>query len=259
MDEYAELSETYDSVVRYRERDDVDFFVDCAKDAQGPVLELGCGTGRVLIPTARAGVTITGLDASKAMLEVCRESLRKEAEEVRERVTLMEGDMRAFNLEAKFALVTLPFRPFQHLLEVEDQMRCLRAVRAHLLDGGRLVLDLFNPMHERLGPSEELPEYEVEPEATMPDGRKMIRKGRIVGTDRSAQVIDVELRHEFTTEDGEETVQTLRFKMRYFFRYEVEHLLARCGFRVEALYGNYDGSPFGATYPGELLFVAEKA
>ena len=79
-DEYALIAGLYDHVIPYRERPDVDFYVAAAREAGGPVLELGCGTGRILIPTARAGLEIVGVDLSPRMLAVCRERLRNEAE-----------------------------------------------------------------------------------------------------------------------------------------------------------------------------------
>ncbi len=81
-DTYAFVADLYDWVIPYRERPDVDFFVEAAKDAGGPVLEVGCGTGRVLIPSARAGVDVLGLDLSPQMLAVCRERLQQESPEV---------------------------------------------------------------------------------------------------------------------------------------------------------------------------------
>src|SRR5215471_20798239 len=120
-DEYASAAELYDHVTTYTERRDVRFYVDEAVAAQGMVLEIGCGTGRVLLPTARAGVEIVGLDASPAMLAICGDRIAREPADVRARVTLIEGDMRAFDLEARFALVTIPFRPFQHLVSADDQ------------------------------------------------------------------------------------------------------------------------------------------
>src|SRR5512141_593405 len=115
-DEYSFVADLYDEVTPYALRPDVDFFVQAARDSGGPVLELGSGTGRVLIPTAKAGIEITGLDLSPHMLEVCRKKLQAEAEDVRSRVQLVEGDMRAFELPGRFRLVTMPFRPFQHLI-----------------------------------------------------------------------------------------------------------------------------------------------
>src|SRR5438477_11680224 len=119
-DDYASIAELYDYVTPYRDRQDVQFYVEAAKQAGGPVLELGCGTGRVLIPTARAGVEITGLDASRHMLGACRERLEREPAEVRSRVQLVEGDIREFRFPRSFRLVTIPFRPFQHLTTVDE-------------------------------------------------------------------------------------------------------------------------------------------
>jgi SAM-dependent methyltransferase len=131
-EEYALVADLYDYVVPYRSRPDVAFFVDAAREAGSPVLEVGCGTGRVLIPTARAGIEIVGLDASAAMLAVCRSHLRDEPAPVQSRVQLVQADMRTFDLHRAFTLVTIPFRPFQHLVTVEDQLSCLGSIRRHL-------------------------------------------------------------------------------------------------------------------------------
>src|SRR5215471_8657379 len=142
MDEYGLIADLYDYVVPYSARQDIDFFVEAAKASGGSVLEVGSGTGRVLIPIARAGVEITGLDLSANMLQVCRRRLHDEPEAVRSRVTLKLGDMRDFDLSRTFNLVILPFRPFQHLTAAEDQIACLASIHRHLVQGGRLVLDL---------------------------------------------------------------------------------------------------------------------
>ena len=258
MDDYAAIAELYDHVTIYRERPDVAFFVAAAREAGSPVLELGCGSGRVLIPTARAGLEIVGLDSSPSMLAVCRRDLEQETSAVRARASLVEGDMRRFDLGATFSLVTLPFRPFQHLVTVEDQLACLAAIRRHLGPGGRLILDLFNPSLEAL--TEPVGE-ESAPEAEfgMPDGRRVIRRFRIVTRDRATQVSQVELIYDVTHADGRAERLIHAFAMRHLFRFEAEHLLARAGFTVAQLYGGYDKAPFGSSYPGELIFVATAA
>src|SRR5688500_3666244 len=131
-DLYLATAELYDHVGPYRNRNDVQFYVDMAKEQGGRVLEIGCGTGRVLIPTAQAGIEITGLDSSRSMLDVLRKNLSREAKDVQARVHFEMGDMRYFDLDEQFDLITIPFRPFQHMLTVEDQMACLRQVRKHL-------------------------------------------------------------------------------------------------------------------------------
>lgn len=257
-DEYREAAEFYDHFTLYATRTDVKFFVDEALAAKGPVLELGCGTGRVLLPTALAGVPIEGLDVSPSMLEECRRKLAEAPPDVRRRVRLHQGNMRDFDLGRTFALVTIPFRPFQHLLTVDDQLSCLRSIRRHLAPGGRLVFDLFNPSLELLANRPvNVVQAEGEP-FTMPDGRQVQRSFRIVAQDRFAQVNDVDLIFDVTTAGRTERhVQSVR--MRYLFRFEAEHLLARAGFAVEHLYAGYDRAPYGSAYPGELIFVARPA
>ncbi len=259
MDFYERIAAFYDAIVPYQQREDVAFFVEMARDSGGPVLEVGCGTGRVLIPTAQAGASITGLDASPAMLKVCRESLAREPDDVRKRVTLVQGDMRDFQLDARFALITLPFRPFQHLLEVREQVACLTCLHLHLEKGGRIVLDLFNPMLERLTNENYPTEFQVEPAATLADGSEMVRSTRTLSRILARQCMNVEFQYDFTYADGRKEQYVEPASLRYFFRYEVEHLLARCGFEVEHLYADYKRKPFGEIYPGELLFVAKKA
>jgi SAM-dependent methyltransferase len=258
-DEYMSIAELYDHVVPYRERGDVDFFVEAAMESGGPVLEVGCGTGRVLIPTARAGLAITGLDLSPHMLGVCRERLNAEMEQVRSRVRLVQGDMRQFELGQTFRLVTLPFRPFQHLTTVEDQLACLKCLRRHLAEEGRLIFDIFNPKLEALVLTNFGEEVAEEPEFSMPDGRKVIRRHKIVSRDVPNQTNHVELVYYVTHPDGRQERLVQAFPMRYLFRFEAEHLLARAGFEVKHLYADYDKSPYGSKYPGELIFVAGKS
>src|SRR5436309_1616802 len=101
-EEYASTADLYDYVSPYRARSDVRFFVDAAREAGSPVLEVGCGTGRILIPTARAGLDIVGLDLSLRMLDVCRQRLRDEPEPVQSRAQLVQADMRGFDLGRRF-------------------------------------------------------------------------------------------------------------------------------------------------------------
>jgi SAM-dependent methyltransferase len=257
-DEQPFVAEFYDYVVPYRERGDVNFFVEVARQCGGPVLEIGCGTGRVLIPTARAGIEIVGLDASPSMLAVCREKLSHEPPEVQARVRLTPGDMRRFDLGRQFCLVTIPFRPFQHLMTVEDQLECLRTVHRHLLESGKLVLDLFNPAFPHMADEKFFEELNREPPFTMPDGRKVLRRHHILARDFFQQTQDVELIYRITFPDGREERLVHRFTMRYLFRFEAEHLLARSGFEVENVYADFEKSPYGSKYPGDLVFVARK-
>jgi SAM-dependent methyltransferase len=122
--------------------DDVPFYVDLARQAAGrgeAVLELACGTGRVTIPIAQAGVEVTGLDNAPAMLDVARRKAAAAGVDVR----WVLGDMRTFRLGQRFGLVIIPFRSFLHLLTDADQQACLQHVYEHLLPGGRFALNFF--------------------------------------------------------------------------------------------------------------------
>ena len=258
-DDYASIAGLYDHVTPYRDRVDVQFYVEAATQARGPVLELGCGTGRILIPAARAGANITGLDSSQHMLGACRRKLENEPADVRQRVTLVEGDLRDFHFPHSFRLVTIPFRPFQHITTVEEQLSCLASIHRALADDGRLVFDLFNPSLDALVNMQEGVEGDPEPEFTTPDGRRVVRRHKMVSKDRFNQVNQSELIYYVTHPDGREERVVHAFPMRYVFRFEAEHLLARAGFAVEHLYADWDKSPYGSKYPGELIFVARKA
>jgi SAM-dependent methyltransferase len=252
------IADLYDLVVPYRNRPDVGFFVDKAAKCGGAVLEVGCGTGRVLIPTARAGIDITGLDSSETMLARCRQRLEDEPPDVRSRARLVQADMRDFDLRQTFRLITLPFRPFQHLLTVEDQLACLATLRRHLADDGQLILDLFNPWLHALTKDDLGVESDPEAGFTTADGRRVLRTHKIVDRDLYEQIVYSELIYYVTHPDGHKERLVHAFPLRYLFRFEVGHLLARSGFEVAALYSDYDRSPYGAKYPGELIFVARK-
>ena len=256
--EYEFVADFYDHIVPYQNRPDIDFFVDEARSSGGPVLEVGCGTGRVLIPTARAGLEIVGLDLSENMLAACRQNVAREPSDIQNRVQLVHGDMRNFDLGRQFALATIPFRPFQHLISVEDQLSCLACVNRHLVEGGRLILDVFNMDVRRLAGGRDEGEVGEEPEFLMPDGRRVFRRHRNWNWDLADQIFDAEIIYYVTYLDGHRDRLVHKFKFRYLFRFEAQHLLARSGFSVENLFGGYDRSPYGSRYPGEMIFVARK-
>lgn len=252
------VAEYYDLVPAYAGRPDKEFYLAAAQRVHGAVLELGCGTGRLLIPLARSGATITGIDLSLGMLARCREKLQREAPAVRERATTLRLDMTSFALGQSFALVIAPFRCFQHVLDVQRQISCLRSIHQHLAPGGRLILDVFHVQPARTHEPKYSQEEVEFSGLTLPDGRTLGRSLRTAAFHRAEQINDVELIYSVRHADGREERLVHAFPMRYYFRYELEHLLARCGFVVSAVYGDYDRSPLRDESP-EMIFVAEKA
>jgi ubiquinone/menaquinone biosynthesis C-methylase UbiE len=236
---------------------DIAFYLGAARQFGDAVLELGCGTGRITLAIAEAGCRIVGLDISGRMLEKAGEKRASLGRETRERVHLVQGDMTEFDLGEKFRTALIPFRPFQHLLETEQQIHCLNCVRKHLQPNGRLIMDFFQTDPERMHDPmffEESPLAEYD----LPGGRHVALSERVTAFHRALQRNDVEMIFQVTHADGNEERLVMAWTLRYFFRYEVEHLLARCGFRLEAVYGNFDGSPLGDASP-EMIFVARVA
>ena len=140
---FGDWSDIYDSVYAYV-RQDLPFYVEEAVASGGPVLELGCGTGRVAVAVAKAGVDVVGLDSSPEMLE----EAQHKADSLPDgsgTLTLAHADMRSFELHRTFPLVIVPFRGILSLLTVEDQTSTLLNVRRHLAPGGRLVFNVFVP------------------------------------------------------------------------------------------------------------------
>ncbi|MCY3554938.1 MAG: class I SAM-dependent methyltransferase, partial [Gemmatimonadetes bacterium] len=112
----------YDSFSTGLEGDEA-FYTEEATRVEGPVLELGCGTGRIMIPIAESGVSIVGLDRAPAMLEVARRKMDALPDETKRRMEIVEGDMRTFSLERRFPLAIMPYRAFLHMMSGEDQRR----------------------------------------------------------------------------------------------------------------------------------------
>lgn len=251
------ISALYDFVPVYASRvADVTFYVDQARDAGGNVLEIGCGTGRVLIPTARAGVPIAGIDESADMLAQCAEKLQRETAEVRDRVELHQSDGRDFDLGEAFALVTAPFRVMQHQITVEDQLRFLACVRRHLDPGGRFVFDAFNPSFAALVAADGVEREDV-PDTPLGDGRSFRRTARVKHVRFVDQVSEVELIYYVKDAPDAEPQRTVQsFDMRWYLRNELVHLLARAGFAVSAIYGEFDRSPL-TDASKEIIVVAQ--
>lgn len=223
---------------------DLPFWRALARRYGGPVLELACGTGRLAIPLAEDGHRVVGLDFSAAML---REAERKAAgREIDAR--WIEGDMRDFDAGGRFALVLLANNALGHLHTLDDFEACMRAVRRHLAPGGRFVIDVFVPRPDLLAltPDEErtMSEYDD------PDGG-----GRVRVATRSKYEADTQIRRNTTFRHlpGRAEPEVGRLDLRMYFPQELRALLGYNGFTVEHAFGAFDGRPFDAASPKQIL------
>lgn len=259
MTEYDHIdAELYDRYARGLPGE-LEFYVEEASRAGGPVLELGCGTGRILLPAAEAGAQMVGLDRAPAMLEVLRRKLAALPEEVQSRVELAQADMRSFELGRRFPLILIPYRAFLHLLTDAEQRMALERIREHLEPGGRLVLNVFDPDVETIaahlgvlgGATKRAAEF-----AHPRTGHRVVlwdtRHYQL-----EQQVLDQYFIFEELDPEGHSLKRTFsRLMIRYVHRYEMQHLLELSGFEIVDLYGDFGRGPFRAG--GEQIWVARR-
>ena len=139
-------AEFMDTVYRDADRDDVDYYRDRATSVDGPVLELGCGTGRIYLELLAAGVDADGIDLSPASLAVLRERAAERGLDP----TVWQADMTAVTADREYALVTCPFNAIQELTTLEQQQALLASVHDLVAPGGTFVFDTFVPSFEHI-------------------------------------------------------------------------------------------------------------
>ena len=225
----------YDAIARLYDpwsasvTEDIEFYVDEARAAGGTVVELACGTGRISVPIAKAGVRVIGVDASVRMLEVAREYAAAEGVEL----DLRLGDLRVPPVDERVPLVLIPFRSLLHMTSEPERLRALRAVRNLLVPGGRLVFDVFAPSRQDVEDT---------------NGRWLEREPGIferADWDEAARTLTLSVRR------GEEA-STMR--LAWLSPPEWRLLLDRAGFDVEAQWGWFDRRPY--TGGEDVVFAA---
>ena len=229
---------------------DVDVHVGFARRFGGPVLELACGTGRLLEPLAKAGFVCTGVDSSTAMLERARRRLAGLASNT---PTLVEQRLEALDLGSQFRTIILGLDSFGLVLSRADQVRALKAARAHATHDGRLVLDVANGnLRGAVEPPEELIHDLTlpDPETGRPITKFVLRRAR-----PADQVDELMFFYDEQDERGYLRRSTVELRLRWFTRFELELLLQSAGWQVDELYGNYDLEPYGPT-SDRLIVVA---
>jgi SAM-dependent methyltransferase len=234
--------------------DDLWMWDTLTHDPGGDLLEIGCGTGRLLLPLAKAGHRLTGIDLSEVALQTARAKI--EAAGLTRQVTLQQADMRNFDLPQKnFAMALLPLNTFMHLHTVHDQLATLNAIFRHLAADGLLVIDLFNPDPTMLAEA---------------DGRLYFEDEVVNKTSgylvqwywRHDIELDKQMRHltyvlDEIDEQGVVHRVQIPFSLRFCYRFEMELLLRASGFNVETIFGSYELEPFHGHSP-RMIFMAAK-
>ncbi|HVL32259.1 MAG TPA: class I SAM-dependent methyltransferase [Actinomycetota bacterium] len=253
MDPYALMVDFYDEWSAHMTAD-IDFYVRKAAEARGPIVELGAGTGRVSIPLAAAGAQVIAVDNSDAML--VEGARRAAAAGLADRIRFVPGDMRTYVADPPVELVIIPFRSFLHLMTMEDQLSALDAIMRSLEPGGRLIMNVFTP----------------DPALMVAyDGQRKLQasfvdeRGRRneIWSERHNDLASQTLHYSVTQEvyEGDAAVASATadawFELHMMYPFEMRHLLARAGFALEAMYGDFDERPYGPG-PDEMIVIARK-
>jgi SAM-dependent methyltransferase len=217
----------YDSIARLYDEwsrsvtEDIDFYVDEARSVDGPVVELGAGTGRITVPIAASGRSVIGVDNSAGMLAVCHSAAVRAG--VADRIDLRLGDLRDPPVPERVELVLCPFRAYLHLRSEADRLAGLRAARALLDPGGRLVFDVFAPGADDIAETH---------------GRWLEREPGIY------ERADWDTGERTLTLSVRDRSSRGTMSLAWISPAEWEALLVRAGFAVEARYGWFDRSPY---------------
>jgi SAM-dependent methyltransferase len=221
---------------------DIDTILTLARQAAGPVLELGCGSGRLLLPLARAGFNVTGIDNSAAMLARAHAALQNEPPDVQRRITLIEADVTQMDLDdGRFALALIPYNTFMHL-DSAQKTAALKRVKKCLKDNGRLFIDLINPFAVAATPNDHA--LTLENYFTDPDTGNAVLQMASNHLDELSQELTITWIYDASPPGG--TVQ--RFiataVYHYLFPHQIELLLQETRFQLISLSGDYDESTF---------------
>lgn len=244
-DYFDDTAAFYDAVYGESIGGDREFYRDLASDANGPVLEVGCGTGRIYLELRRAGVDADGIDISSGMLDVLRSKAAKEGLEP----TVWEADVTMFEADREYALVIVPFRAFLHLTELDDQLEALEQIHDALAPDGRLVLNAFVPSFEVISD-----QYGTWEERTLEvDGASYTYRTKNEIVDEVAQL--ARIRAVVLDGDGDRLFKT-DTPLALVSRREFDLLFRHSPFASWRVFGDFDREPLEDTSQ-EMVWVAE--
>jgi SAM-dependent methyltransferase len=240
----------YDTIyMEIRDSTDKEFFLNNIREARGKVLEVGVGTGRFFKTALIEGADIYGIDTSKDMLDVLYDKIATEDHHHISRQSVVD-----FTFDFKFNLIVAPFRVMMHVMEKENQIKAINNVYEHLEPGGTFIFDAFVPdLKYIIKGFANFVDFEGEYE----DG-KMLKRTVSTSPDLINQIILTEFMLEW--EDEEDKIQHEKWTvpLRFFFRYELEHLMERTKFESYNILGDYKGRPLNEKSK-EFIVVCKKS
>ena len=226
---------------------DNDFFQNEIRQTKGKILEVGAGTGRLFINALNQGADIYGIDISQSMIDVL---LKKLHQDQHNRISLQ--NIIDFDFDFQFDLIIAPFRVIMHLLEKDEQIRAINNVYNHLNANGRFIFDAFVPdLNQLINGIVNQTDFEGEYES----GKK-IKRTVTTKPDLINQIINVTF-HLDWDEDNEMKHEDWTMPLRFFFRYELEHLIERSEFETYKMLGDYQGNELNQKSK-EFIIICQK-
>lgn len=236
---------------------EIDFYLEMAsvaRESNQTILEVACGTGRVAIRLAQSGIQVVGLDRSNAMLAVARKNSQGIPI-----LRWVEGDMRSFDLGERFGQAIIPGHSFQNLLTAQDQLDCLSCIRRHLLPGSRLIVHLDHPELDWLAAltQDQAGVFEAGEAYTHPLTGQRMRTSQAWNYEPASQTATLLTVWEVLDQQGLVLDQYSRepIELHVVFPSEMEHLLSRAGYQVQAIYGDFYRAEFNQNSPS-MIWVA---
>ncbi len=242
MDVYQTMAEHYHII--YGDKSDMNFYIQEAKNARGPVLEVACGTGRILLELLSNDIDIHGVDLSKDMLEVLKTNAKAKNLEP----NVMQANMVDFKLDQKFNLIIVPYRSFLHLLTETERKAALENFRSHLNEGGRLIMHIYNPAPEDLEMVDGY--HHFDQEDFTEDGKRYVLDWFLKYEKRN-RIANYMVK---MTSDEKES----DFSMQLYFvkPKEMSELLTKTGYKNIRDYCGFDYHPFDGKC-SEVVWIAE--
>jgi SAM-dependent methyltransferase len=238
---YETIASYYD-LIHADLTDDIDFVIRMGSDIKGRVLELGCGTGRLLIPLARVGHIVTGLDSSRVMLAEAERKITTIRDESQNRINLVEADMIQFELNTIFNFAIYGHNTFMHVAkkDVESALQCLRR---HLSSGSPLLIDVDNPNEVADPEIDHLLVFERS--LTFPQSKDILVQTASSWVDPEEQVRQTTwIFDRSPAGGGSVTRNVVESSFHYYFPHQIELAMNSTGFELQNLYGDYDRSPY---------------
>jgi len=218
---------------------DLPFWLQFVGEGGGPALEVGCGTGRILVRLLEAGFDVDGIDSSRPMLEHARGKIAL----LGHRSTLTEAAMDRFELPRRFRRILCAFNSFAHNLTTHAQLATLERCRAHLEPGGAFALHLGFPRPEMwTGPTDRVLEHETPHRSG--DGVLRIYDTRTFDPVEQTQLSDMDIEHVGADGTLLERFQS-HTELRWIYKHELALLLERAGFTRFDFFGDFDRTPLG--------------